>query len=152
MRLSRNSQNLSQFKEYQALVGSFLYLQVHSFPDIQAVSVLSKYMIRPGPTHLVITSALPERSQERHSTTVRSRLHRRTPARHKSMDMPTHPLPTQSLFDTRQSDTSSCSTELQSVGARVELLGSFSTQQKPSCTVYLAPLKKPSIFVRCASS
>jgi len=36
------------------------------------------------------TSTLPERSQERHSTMVRSRLHRRTPARHKSTDMPTH--------------------------------------------------------------
>jgi len=46
-------------KEYQALAGSFFYLQVHTFPEIYwAVSVLSKYMIRPGPTHLVITKKL----------------------------------------------------------------------------------------------
>jgi len=46
-------------KEYQALVGSFLYLQVHTFPEISwALSVLSKYMIRPGPTHLVIAKKL----------------------------------------------------------------------------------------------
>ena len=46
-------------KEYQTLVGSFLYLQVPTFPQISwAVSVLSKYMIRPGPTHLVIDKKL----------------------------------------------------------------------------------------------
>jgi len=46
-------------KEYPALVGSFLYLQVHTFPEISwAVSVLGKYMIRPGPTHLVIGKKL----------------------------------------------------------------------------------------------
>ena len=61
MTSSRNWQNLSQsttrkfVKEYQALIGSFLYLQVHTFPEISwAVSVLSKYMIRPGQTHLVM--------------------------------------------------------------------------------------------------
>jgi len=42
-------------KEYKALVGSFLHLQVHTFPEISwADSVLSKYMIRSGRTHLVI--------------------------------------------------------------------------------------------------
>ena len=46
-------------KDYQALVGSFLYLQVHTFPEISwAVSVLSKNMIRPGSTHLVIANKL----------------------------------------------------------------------------------------------
>ena len=46
-------------KEYQALVGSFPYLQVHTFPEISwAVSVLSKYMIRPGPAHFVIAKKL----------------------------------------------------------------------------------------------
>ena len=47
-------------KKYQALVGSFLYLQVHTYPEISwAVSVPSKYVIRPGPTHLVIAKKLP---------------------------------------------------------------------------------------------
>jgi len=46
-------------KKYQALVGSFLYLQVHTFPEISwSVPVLSKYMIRPGPTHLLIAKTL----------------------------------------------------------------------------------------------
>jgi len=45
-------------KEYKALVGIF-YVQVHTFLEISwAVSVLSKYMIRPGPTHLVIAKKL----------------------------------------------------------------------------------------------
>jgi len=40
-------------KEYQALVGTSLYLQVHTFMEIScAVSVSSKYMIWPDPTHL----------------------------------------------------------------------------------------------------
>jgi len=51
--------NVKLDKEYQALVGSFLYLQVHTLPEISwVVSVLSKYMIRPGPTHLVIAKKL----------------------------------------------------------------------------------------------
>jgi len=46
-------------KEYQTLVGSFLYMQVHIFPESSwPVSVLSTYMIRPGPTHLVIAKKL----------------------------------------------------------------------------------------------
>ena len=73
-------------KEYPALVGNFLYLQVHTFPEISwAVSVLSTYMFRPGPTYLVIAKKLLDYLkgwQKRHSTMVRSRLHRRTPARH----------------------------------------------------------------------
>jgi len=40
-------------KEYQALVGTSLHLQVHTFLEISwAVLLSSKYMIRPGPTHL----------------------------------------------------------------------------------------------------
>jgi len=36
-------------KKYQALVGSFLHLQVNIFPETSwTVSVSSKYMIRPG--------------------------------------------------------------------------------------------------------
>jgi len=42
-------------QDQHTLVGSFLYLQVHTFPEISwTVLVLIKYMIRPGPTHLVI--------------------------------------------------------------------------------------------------
>jgi predicted alternative tryptophan synthase beta-subunit len=59
-------------KEYQALVGSFLYLQVHTFPEISwAVSVLSKYMIRPGPTHLVIAKKLLRYLKGRKNITLR---------------------------------------------------------------------------------
>ena len=59
-------------KEYQALVGSFLYLQVHTFPEISwAVSVLSKYMIRPGPTHLVIAKKLLRYLKGRKNVTLR---------------------------------------------------------------------------------
>jgi len=59
-------------KEYQALVGSFLYLQVHTFPEISwAVSVLSKYMIRPGPTHLVIAKNLLRSLKGRKNVTLR---------------------------------------------------------------------------------
>jgi len=112
-------------KEYQALVGSFLYLQVHTFPEISwAVSVLSKYMIRPGPTHLVIAKKLLHYLKGRKNVT-HDGAHKTAPVhtcQAQSMDMPTHPLPTQSLIDTHQSDTSSCSTELLSLGARVELL------------------------------
>ena len=40
-------------KEYQALVGTSLHLQVHTFLEISwAVLLSSTYMIRPGPTHL----------------------------------------------------------------------------------------------------
>jgi len=73
-------------KEYQALVGSFLYLQVHTFPEISwAVSVLSKYMIRPGPAHLVIAKKLLRYLKGRKTVTLlwcAQELHRRTPARH----------------------------------------------------------------------
>jgi len=59
-------------KEYQALVGSFLYLQVHIFPEISwEVSVLRKYMIRPGPTHLVIAKKLLCYLKERKTVTLR---------------------------------------------------------------------------------
>jgi len=58
-------------KEYQALVVSFLYLQVHT-PEISwAVSVLSKYMIRPGPTHLVIANKLLRYLKGRKNVTLR---------------------------------------------------------------------------------
>ena len=68
------------------------------------------------------------------------------------MDMPTHPLPTQSHIDISQSDTSSCSTAPLSPGTRGELLESFLTQQKPSSTVSLVPLRKPVISAKCATS
>jgi len=59
-------------KEYQALVGSFLHLQVHTLPEISwAVSVLSKYMIRPGPTHLVIAKKLLHYLKGRKNVTLR---------------------------------------------------------------------------------
>jgi len=59
-------------KEYQALVGSFLYLHVHTFPEISwAVSVLSKNMIRPGPTHLVIAKKLARYLKGRKNVTLR---------------------------------------------------------------------------------
>jgi len=59
-------------KEYQALVGSFLYLQVHTFPEISwTVSLLSKYMIRPGPTHLVVAKKLLRYLKGRKNVTLR---------------------------------------------------------------------------------
>jgi len=59
-------------KEYQALVGSFLYLQVHTFPEISwAVSVLSKYMLRPGLTHLVVAKKLLRYLKGRKHITLR---------------------------------------------------------------------------------
>jgi len=59
-------------KEYQALVGSFLYPKVHTFPEISwQVSVLSKYMIRPGPTHLVIAKKLLHYLKGRKNVTLR---------------------------------------------------------------------------------
>jgi len=59
-------------KEYQALVGSFLCLQVHTFPEISwAVSVLSKYMIQPGPTHLVIAKKFLRYLKGRKNVTLR---------------------------------------------------------------------------------
>jgi len=111
-------------KEYQALVGSFLCLQVHTFPEISwAVSVLSKYMIRPGPTHLVIAKKLLRYLKGRknilYDGTLKTALALTSQAQF--MVMPTHPLPIQYLIDTHQSDTSSCSTELLFLGAPVEL-------------------------------
>jgi len=59
-------------KEYQALVSSFLYVQVHTFPEISwAVSVLSKYMIRPSPTHLVIAKTFLRYQKNRKNVTLR---------------------------------------------------------------------------------
>ena len=59
-------------KEYQALVGSFLYPKVHTFPEISwQVSILSKYMIRPGPTHLVIAKKLLRYLKDRKNVTLR---------------------------------------------------------------------------------
>jgi len=111
-------------KEYQALVGSFLYLQVHTFPEKSwAVSVISKYMSRPGPTHLVIAKKLIRYLKGRHNITLRWCAQDCTGAHLPgTMDMPTHPLQIQSLFDIHQLDTSSCSMELLSLGAQVELL------------------------------
>jgi len=59
-------------KGYQALVGIFLYLQIHTFPEISwAVSRLSKYMIRPGPTQLVIAKKLLRYLKGRKNVTLR---------------------------------------------------------------------------------
>ena len=79
------------------------------------------------------TSALPQRPQEHHPTMVRSRLHWASQARHHLWLCGCILCRYNSSIDTHQSDTSSCSTELLSLDARVELLWSFSTQQKPSC-------------------
>lgn len=39
--------------EYQSLIGSLLYLQMHTVPEISyALSVLSRYLANPGETHL----------------------------------------------------------------------------------------------------
>ena len=108
-------------KEYQALVGSFLYLQIHTFPGISwAVSVLSKYMIRPGPTHLVIAKKLPRYLKFRKKPTLRWCAQDCTGAH----------LPgtiygyADATIPHRHSsaETSSCSTELLSLGAQVEVL------------------------------
>ena len=114
-------------EEYQALVGSFLYLQVHTFPDSWAVSGLSKYMIQPGPTHLVIAKKLLCYLKGRKNANLRCCAQDCTGAHlpdrtwQDRMDMPTHPWPIQSHIDIHQSDTSSCSTVLLSPGARVGL-------------------------------
>jgi len=59
---------------------------VHTFPEIsRAVSVLSKYMLRPEPTHLVMAKKLLrylKRPQTHYLAMVRSRLHRRLPPRY----------------------------------------------------------------------
>jgi len=78
-------------KEYQVLFGNFLYVQVQTFLEIfWAVSVLerdnfaywkikrkikndlqlSKYMIRPGPTHLVMAKKLLRHLKGRKNVTL----------------------------------------------------------------------------------
>ena len=112
-------------KEYQALVGSFLYLQVHTFPEISwAVSVLSNYMIRPGPSHLVMPRYFCVTSKGAGTSLFNGALkiaHARN-CQARSMDMPMHPLLIRSHIDIHQSDTSSSSTALLSPGVRVRLL------------------------------
>ena len=111
-------------------------------------------MIRPGPTHLVIAKKLLRYLKARKNITLRWCAQDCT-GPHKPgtiMAMQMHPLPIQFLIDTHQSDMSSCSTELLFLGAPVELLSSFSMLQKLSYTVYLVPLKKPSIYAKCVSN
>ena len=100
------------------------HLQVHTFPEISwAVSVLGKYMIRPGPTHLVIAKKLLRylkgRKTSLYDGALKTALGLTSQAQFMAMQM--HPLPIQYLIDTHQSDMSPCSTELLFLGAPVEL-------------------------------
>ena len=90
---------------------------------MESISI-RQYMIRPGPTNLVIAKKLLRYLKGRKNITLRGGLKTAlgltSQAQYMAMQM--HPLPIQFLIDTHQSDTSSCSTELLFLGAPVELL------------------------------
>ena len=58
--------------EYQSLIGSLLYLQMHTVPEISyALSVLSRYLANPGETHMAYAKKILRYLKGRRSIPIR---------------------------------------------------------------------------------